>query len=176
MSNDFDLDDVEAHLDEADEDYVRIRKTDWKQVKSAARRRRDEADELSNYRRQDVVRKAGLDGLNERQIAALAREAGDDQSPENLRQIASDFGWATQQAAPSEEEQQEQEQTDREIAQHTEAAAIANGAPAVAHRTVTPEEINGWAPDRLMRLQSTHPDIYELVLREQPVTLPAGFN
>jgi hypothetical protein len=176
MSDAFDLDDIEVHPDETDDGYVRIKRDDLKQIRTAARKRGEAEKQLNEYRRRDSVRDAGLTGLNERQVAALAREAGDDQSPENLRKIAADFGWAQAEPEPTEEQREAQEQTEREIEQHTEAAAIANGAPAVAGRTLQPSEVNGWAPDRLMRLQKSHPDLYELVLREEPITLPAGFN
>jgi hypothetical protein len=180
MSDDFDPDEIQVFEDETDDGYVRIKKDDLKKVRTAARRAGSATRELNEFRQRDTARDkakdAGLTGLNDRQVAALAREAGDDQSPENLRKIATDFGWAQAQAEPTEEEREAQEQNEREIEQHTEAAAIANGAPAVAHRTLQPSEVNGWAPDRLMRLQKSHPDLYELVLREEPITLPAGFN
>lgn len=173
--SDIDLDAIEELEDETSDDYVRLKKSDVKQLRSAAKAKGTAERELAGYKRQDAVRKAGLKGLTERQIAVLAREAGDDQSPEALKQIATELGFPVN-TEPSEDEQ-EQQQIEDEMQQQEDAAAVGTGGQSPTARTgITPEEINGWPSDRLMRLQQQHPDTYESVLRGDPITLPPGFN
>lgn len=171
---DDDFEDLETLPDDTDDGYVRIRKDDLKQVRRAARARGAAEKELSAYKRQDSVRKAGIDGLNERQIAALAREAEGDESPENLRKIAEELGFV-QPADPALE--REQQEIDTEIDQQAAAVAAVNGATPVNTRaTVQATEVAEWPMDKLMRLDRDHPEIYELAMRGEPISLPAGFN
>ena len=171
MSDD-DFDDLETIPDDVDDGYVKIRKEDLKSVRAAARKRGAAERELADYKRQDAVRAAGIDGLSARQVAVIAREAEADQSAENLRKIAEELGFV-QPAPPSEEEQR----TDAEIDQQNEAAAVTTGAPPANTRTtLTAQEVAEWPQDKLMRLDRSHPEIYELLLRGESITVPAGFN
>lgn len=171
MSDD-DFDDLETLPDDVDDGYVKIRKEDLKAVRSAARKRGAAERELAAYKRQDAVRAAGIDGLSERQIAVIAREAEGDQSPENLRKIAEDLKFISA-APPSEEEQQVEQEIDRQ----QEAAAVTTGAPAAAQTlTVQPEEAAGWAVDKRMRFLNQHPQLHERLLRGEPVVLTQPFN
>ena len=171
MSDD-EFDDLETIPDDVDEGYVKLRKEDVKALRSAARKRGAAERELADYKRQDAVRKAGIDGLSERQIAVIAREAEADQSPENLRKIAEDLGFV--QPAPPSEEQQAVEQ---EIAANTEAAAVTSGAPPATHQTtVRDSDVAGWGVDKRMRLLHQHPDLHERLLRGEEVTLPPSFS
>lgn len=172
VDDDFDPDDIDVQNDDTDEDYVRIRKSDLKKVRTAARSAGAAKKDLAAYRRQDTVRSAGIEGLNDRQIAVIASQAEGDESPENLKRIAADLGWYTP-PAPSDEEQQ----TDAEVAAHTEAvAATSGGQPVNTRATVPAEELASWPIDKLQRLDRSHPEIYESAMRGEPVTLPAGFN
>lgn len=169
---DDDFDDLETLPDDEDDGYVRIKKDDLKSVRKAARSAGAAREKLATYERRDKVREAGLEGLTERQIATLAREVGDDDSPEKLRELAVEFKWA-EPAEPS----QEQQQTEAEIAGQSEAAAISTGAEPPAQRTqVKPEDINSWPADKLLRLNEDHPELAELVLQGQSINLPPGFN
>lgn len=172
VDDDFDPDDIDVQNDDADEDYVRIRKSDLKKVRTAARAAGAARKELASYKRQDTVRAAGIEGLNDRQIAVIAAQAEGDESPDNLKRIAQELGWYTP-PAPSDEERD----TDAEIDAHSEAVAATSGAQPVAHRNTIPaEELASWPIDKLQRLDRNHPEIYELAMRGEPVTLPAGFN
>lgn len=169
---DFDPDAIESIDDEEDENYVRVKKTDFVKARKAARKGQDARRTLADLQRQDKVRSAGLDGLSERQIAVLASQVGDDASTEQLHALAVEFGWA-QAPEPSEEQQR----NEAEIAGQTEAAAISTGAEPPAQRTqLAAQEIAAWPVDKRMRLLEQHPDIHELALRGEPITLPAGFN
>lgn len=169
---DFDLDDIETETDPDDANYVRLKKEDVRKLRGAARRAGAAERELRDIRRVEKVRQAGLEGLNERQLNALAREAGDDDSPETLRQIAVDFGWAT-----PPEQTSEQQQVEAEVAATEQAVAAGSGADPAGHRTtLTPEDVNGWAVDKQMRFLNAHPDDYERLLRGEPVSLPGGFD
>lgn len=169
---DDDFDDLDLTADDESDDHVRLSKADVKRMRAAAKRAGAAEKELAAYKRQDSVRKAGIEGLSERQINAIAREAGDDDSPAKLLEIAVEFGWA-QAPEPSEEQQQ----TEAEIAGQTEAAAISTGAEPPAQRTqVKPEDINSWPADKLLRLNEDHPELAELVLQGQSINLPPGFN
>ena len=171
MSDD-DFDDLEIHNDEEDENYVRLRKEDVKRLRGAARRAGAAEKELGDFKRERLVRDAGIEGLSARQISILATQAGEDATADTLRDLAVELGWATK-PEPSEEDQQRE----AEIAAEQEAAQVANGAQHPQQRTqLKPEDINGWAPDKLMRLNEKHPDLYDLVLAGQPIDLPAGFN
>lgn len=171
MSDD-DFDDLETIPDDVDDGYVKIRKEDLKAVRSAARKRGAAEKELAAYKRQDAVRAAGIDGLSERQIAVIAREAEGDQSPENLRKIAEELNFI-QQAPPSEEEQR----IEGEINGQAEAVAATSGAPAATHQSkVTPADVGAWSTEKRMRLNAQHPDLYERLLREEEVVLPPTFS
>lgn len=170
--DDFDDLDLEITPDEEDEQYVRIKKEHLTKVRKAARGAGEARRELATYKRQETVRKAGIEGLTERQLNVLASQAGDDDSPEKLRELAVEFGWAT-----PPEQTEKQQQVEAEIAAHTEAAAVANGAEAPAQRSKVPAtDIAAWPPDKLMRLNSDHPELYELALQGLPIDLPPGFN
>lgn len=171
MSDD-DFDDLELHDDEDDEQYVRIKKADLKKVRTAARAKGTAEKELATYKQRDLVREAGIEGLTERQISVLAAEAGDNPTPERLRELAVELHWAE---PPQPTEQQQQVET--EIAAQTQAATVANGAQPPHQRTqVPPEDIAAWPVDKQMRLDSQHPDLYDLALQGQPIDLPPGFN
>lgn len=168
-----DFDDLEVQPDDDDEGYVRIRKDDLKQIRRAARGKGAAERELAELQREKKVRAAGLDGLSERQINALAREAGDDaDNPEKLRELAVEFGWA-----PKPELSDDDRQRETELNGQHDAAQVANGAEPPAQRTQVPaEQINGWPADKLMRLNDQHPDLYDLVLQGEAISLPPGFN
>jgi hypothetical protein len=169
---DDDFDDLDFTPDEESDDHVRLSKADLKKLRSAARRAGAAERDLAAYKRQETVRTAGIEGLTERQINVLASEAGDDDSPEKLRELAVEFGWATP-PEPNVEDQQRE----AEIDAHTAAAAVANGAEPPAQRSQVPAtEIAGWPVDKRMRLLDHHPDLHELALRGEPINLPAGFN
>lgn len=169
---DDDFDDLETLPDEDDEQYVRIKKDDLKSVRKAARTAGEARKELATYKRQDKVRAAGLEDLSERQIAVLASQAGDDDSPEKLRELAVEFKWA-EPAEPSAEAQQ----NEVEIAGQQQAATVSTGAEPPAQRSQVPADVvAGWTHEKQMRLEEHHPEIYELALRGEPVTLPPGFN
>jgi hypothetical protein len=169
---DFDPDAMESIDDEDDENYVRVKKTDFVKARKAARKGQDARRTLADLQRQEQVRAAGLDGLSDRQIAVLASQAGDNPTSETLRELAVEFKWVE---AP--EPSEEQQQTDAEIDAHTQAAAVATGAEPPAQRTAIPAEaVAGWPVDKQMRLEADHPDIYERTLRGEPITLPPGFN
>jgi len=169
---DDDFDDLETIPDDVDEGYVKLRKEDVKALRAAARKRGAAERELADYKRQEAVRAAGIDGLTERQIAVIAREAEADQSADNLRKIAEDLGFV-QQRPPSEEEQQ----TEQEIQAQNEAAAVTSGAPPATHQTtVRDSDVAGWGVDKRMRFLHQHPDLHERLLRGEEVTLPASFN
>lgn len=170
MSDD-DFDDLDLTDDPESDEHVRLSKADVKRLRQAARRAGVAERELSDLRREKKVRDAGLNGLSPRQIATLAREVGDDDGPEKLREIAVEFGWAS-----PPEPSAEQQQTDAEVNAHTQVAAIANGAEPPAQRSsVKPEDINSWPVDKQMRLNELHPDLAESVLRGEPIDLPPGF-
>lgn len=171
MSDD-DFDDIEITPDEEDDGYVRIKKDDLKSIRKAARGAGEARQKVAQYERRDKVREAGLDSLSQRQIDILAQQAGPEDGPDKLREIAVELGWA-QPAEPDEETQRRE----AEIAGQTEAAQVANGAEPPASRTQIPADvINSWPADKLMRLNEQHPDIAELVLQGQPISLPPGFN
>lgn len=168
MTDDFD--DLEVTPDDEDENYVRIKRDDLKQIRSAARKRGEVEKELASYRRRDLIRDAGLDGLNDKQVDALAKLA-EAETPEAFKQMATDLGWHTPTEAA------EQTQVEQEIAEQEQAAAVTSGAPPVnTQGQHTPEQVNDWPADRLMRLQNQHPLVYDAVLRGEPITVPAGFN
>lgn len=170
--SDLDFDDLELHPDDEDENYVRLRKDDVTALRKAARNRGAAEKELAEYKRRDKVRAAGLEGLSERQINALAREAGDDDSPETLHTLAVEFGWATKPEKTDEEQRRE-----TEIEQQTQAAQVANGATAPQQRTqVKAEDVAGWPVDKQMRLNENHPHLMDLALAGEPIDLPPGFN
>lgn len=175
MSDDFDLDNLDVHDDEQDDSYVRIRKDDLKQIRSAARKRGESTAEiqreLATYKRRDLIRDAGLKDLTDKQVAALAKLV-DEETPEKFLEEAISLGWATK-PEPSEEEQRLAAEIDGQ--QQVVAASTGANASNVT-RTLKPGDANGWPADKRMRLQAQHPDLYELLLREQEITLPAGFN
>lgn len=168
MTDDFD--DLEVTPDEEDENYVRIKRDDLKQIRAAARKRGESEKELATYRRRDLIRDAGLDGLNDKQVEALAKLA-DTETAESFKQMATDLGWHT----PT--DNAEQQEVEGEIAAQEQAAAVSSGAPPVnTTGQQTPEQVEGWPADRLMRLNAQHPLVYDAVLRGEPITVPAGFN
>ena len=174
--DDFDPDDIETYADDADDEFVRLRKTDLSKVRKAARKTsglsKAEREELDALRTEKVVREADLGALTPRQIAVVAREAGNDKTPAALRQVAEDLGFIAP-PQPSEEEQQ----IETEISQQQQAVAATNGAPpANSQTTVTAEEVASWPVEKLMRLDRAHPDTYELAMRGEAITLPPGFN
>lgn len=172
MSDFDDFDDLELQADEESDDHVRLSKADLKRLRAAAKRAGAAERDLATYRRQATVRKAGLEGLSERQLNALAAEAGDDADDTQLHALAVEFGWAKAPEASVEEQQREAELN----GQH-QAAQVANGAEPPAQRTdIPPEDVAGWPVDKQMRLNEHHPELFELALQGQPISLPPGFN
>jgi hypothetical protein len=167
-----DFDDLEIHGDEEDENYVRLRKEDVKRLRGAARRAGGAERELADFKRERLVRDAGIDGLSARQVAILAQQAGDDATPEALKDLAIELGWASKPQATEEDEQRE-----AELAAQHQAAQVGNGAKPPLQRSEIPaEEVAGWPVDKQMRLNEAHPDLYESALQGNPVSLPPGFN
>lgn len=163
-----DLDNLDLLDDEDDADYVRIRRSHLDDVRQAAKNSSKHRKEAEDLKREKAVLDAGLTGLTADQRDALSTLVKEP-TAEALRDKAVALGFiAAPPAIP--------DPTAEELEAHQRAADVANGAGAPINNTVKPEEANGWDTAKLMRLNERHPDIYELLLRGESITLPAGFQ
>lgn len=175
-ATDLDLDDLDIHPDEADPDnYRRISAADLKRLRKAADERRDLRTQVAGLNREKQVRTAGLEGLSERRISVLAKEAGDDATPEDLRELAVELGFIEPAAKSAEEV--EQEQIDSEAQAHGEVAAASVGGTTPRTGIATAKDYGTWGADKRMRFQEQHPALAEAMLRdpEAPIQMPNGF-
>lgn len=160
--DDFD-DDLDDAADSADENgYVRIKRDDLKALRKKSRRADKLERETAEWRRERAIAKAGLDKLKPAQQAALLKYADSDDA-DALKAAAEElFG------AP------EQTEVDAEVAAHAEAEAAVTGAAPANSGVLKPEDVNGWPPERLMRLNQDHPTVFEALMRGETVPAPTA--
>jgi hypothetical protein len=170
-------DDLDLH-DDTDDDstddgdgnaLIRKLRTQLKAANKRASRVDDLESEVSTLKRREQVRKAGLD-LTDAQLAALAKVHDGDDTPEALKATAVALGWATDEGGD-----EQQAQVDQAAATQQRISAAQNGATAASNSVLKPEEVNGWATDRLMALNDKHPEIFEALMRGETVAAPIGF-
>lgn len=158
IDDDLDLDDTET--DDGD-GFVRVKRADLQALRKAQRRAAKLEKETAEWRREKAIAKAGLDHLRPSQIAALVKVCDGDDSPEALKAAADDlFGPPDTSTA--------------EIADLAAAEADVKGAPPAASSMLTPDEVNGWPADRLMRLNTEHPTVFEALMRGETVPTPTA--
>lgn len=164
---DLDLDNLDIQADDTDDDYVRIRKSHLDGVRDAAKSSAKHRKEIEGLRRDKSLAEAGLNDLTDEQRAAVLALV-EEPSPDAYRSKAQALGFiAAPPAAP--------EPTPDDVEAIGRQAQVGAGAGTPTSNQVSPEELNGWPVDRLMRLDSQHPALYESAMRGETIELPPGF-
>lgn len=160
--SDTSVDDLENEADD-DTPLIRQLRQKLKDTAKEAKSGRDAATELATLRREDAIRKANVEGLNDRQMKTLVRELeGQDPTAENVRSIAVELGWATQ----NPEDVDRQDQIDAQL--RISEAASGGGMPP-NYSTITPDDVAEWPVDKILRFRSKYPDQFEALKRGEEV-------
>lgn len=165
LDYDDDLDTDTTDDDAADSDgFVRMKRDDVRKLRGIERKYRKLEKATRADRAKKALDAAGLSRLTPAQAAAVARLVEDPTDAEQLRAQAEElFGPAP-----------DANDVDAEVAAHGEAEAAVTGAAPANSGVLKPEDVNGWPPERLMRLNQDHPTVFEALMRGETVPAPTA--